>query len=174
MADETEFDSTYFLMLTKDEMTGASNIDLPEIIKRIKQVAISTNYINQVTLFLLELIKVYDETADDEYYNAALDLCDWLRKNDSNRDNAVHIINKYQPLKRKNILLKKDEVKLRKLISDSNDLSIKTGVYILLGEFEKARDSFAKLDDARKNDFKDYPICRLCKNIIEDMREGTS
>ncbi len=164
-ADKTEFDSTYFLMLTKNEMIEASNIDLPEIIKQIKKIPISPYYINNVTLFLLELIKVYDETNDDEYYDTALELCDWLKKQDPNKESAIHMINKYQLLKRKNDLSKKELVNLRKITRDNMDLSLKVGAYILLGEGDKAKETYARLDEEKKRDFRDYPICKLCKDL---------
>lgn len=166
MADGTEFDSTYFLMLTKDEMIGASNIDLPVIIKNIKKIAISPAYINHMTLFLLELIKVYDETNDDEYYDTALKLCDWLKKKDTNKESAIHTINSYQLLKRKNNLSEKQLANLRKIAKDNTDLSLKVGAYILLGEEDKAKETYARLDETTKQSFRDYPICIFCKGLI--------
>lgn len=163
--DKTEFDSTYFLMLTKDEMIEASNIDLPAITKQIKKISISPYYLNDVTLFLLELIKVYDETNDDEYYDTALELCDWLKKKDPNKKSAIHVINKYQLLKRKNNLSEKELTNLRKITRDNADLSLKVGAYILLGEGDKAKAAYAKLDEETKQEFRNYPICKLCRDF---------
>lgn len=166
MKDNTEFDSTYFIMLTKDQMISVSNIDLHEIIKNIKKVKISAGYINQVTLFLLELIKVYDETNNDEYYDKALELCDWLRKKDYNRDNVVHILNYYQLKKRKGDLSDRELANLREICRNDNDLTVKLGANILLGKVEAVRKLYARLDDDTKQSFLDYPICKLCDNIL--------
>ena len=168
--DKSEFDSTYYLMLTKDEMIEASNVDLPVIINHIKKIVISPDYINHVTLFLLELIKVFDETNDDEYYDTAMELCDWIKENVSNEERVVYVINKYQLLKRKNDLSEKELADLRKIARDNADLSIKLGAYILLGEEDKAKEAYARLDEAAKQSFRDYPICIFCKELVVEQR----
>ena len=165
MTDKTEFDSSYFLMLTKNEMLKATNIDLPEIIKRLKKVTVTVDYINHVTLFLLELIKVYDEIRNEEYYQNAMELCGWLNGKDPNKSNPVHFINKCQLLKRKDLLTDKENKRLKRIADESEDLSVKTGALILLDKTEEAMQVYSLLDKSVRESFADYPICRFCPDI---------
>ena len=166
MTDKSEFDSSYFLMLTKNEMIKATNIDLPEIMKRVKKVSITAEYIEHVTLFLLELIKVYDETENEEYYQSAMTLCEWLKSKDPNKGNAIHFINKCQLIKRKGQLADKEIRRLSGIADDENmDLSVKTGALILLDKSEEAKKTYSMLDKRVQESFDDYPICRFCPDL---------
>ncbi len=165
MTDKTEFDSSYFLMLTKNEMLKTTNIDLPEIIKRIRKISVSAEYIEHVTLFLLELIKVYDETGKEDYYQSAMMLCEWLKSKDPNKGNPIHFINKCQLLKRKGLLTDKEIKRLSKIAEECEDLSLKTGALILVDKADEAKNTYAMLDKRVQESFIDYPICRFCPGL---------
>ena len=72
-------------MLTKNEMINSVNIDLPRILEKVKSVSVSVGFINHVTLFMLELIKVYDEIGNYAYFNVAENLCNWLMTIDQSK-----------------------------------------------------------------------------------------
>ena len=164
--DKIEFDSSYFLMLTKNEMLKNTNIDLPEIIKRIKKISITAEYIDHVTSFLLELIKVYDETGNEEYFQSAMGLCEWIKGKDQNKSNPVHFINKCQLLKRKEMLTDKEINRLNRIAVESEDLSLKIGALILADKVDEAKKIYAMLDKRVQEIFVDYPICRFCPDIV--------
>lgn len=157
--NDEEFESSYFVMLNKEVMIRATNIDLPEIISRLQKVQISQGYINQVTLFLLELIKAYDETTDEKYYESAVTLCDWLELIDKD-GNIIHYINKCQLLKRRGLLSDNELNKLRN-IENVDDPLMKTGIFLLLGKKEEARNIYTTLGGYQKNIFDSYPISKL-------------
>lgn len=166
----SEFESSYYLMLTKEEILKASNIDLEYIIGELSKIEINDNYISSVIYLLLEIIGAYDISLDIKLLNASENLCNWLSENDPVKNNVVHIINALQLKKRKQNLSKNDVAKLKKINKETLDPVVKTGTYILLEDFESAKLSYKDIPLDKRAEFKNYPICKFCIDIDSEVK----
>ena len=160
-ADKKEFDSTYYVMLSQNEMINSVNIDLPRIIKRIKSVSVSKGYISHVNLFMLEVIKVYDATSNNEYFTVAEDLCNWLMNIDRSCDSTYHRINYFQIQKRKRKLSAEEQKEISGILTKTTDPTMVIACNILLEKYNLAKNEFERLKDDAKVTFLEFPISHL-------------
>lgn len=163
--NEEEFVCPHFVALTKSELSDSSNLDLPYIYKKVTEARVSQGYICHVTLFLLEIIKAFDETGRDELYTYAIKLCSWLKKCDPNND--THVINYYQIKKRKKPLSPRALSIVRRISMESNEAMIRIGAFLLLDEQQSAKEIYKNLSDADREVFNNYPICRFGQSLFE-------
>ena len=159
-ADKTEFDCSYYVLLKKEEMIATTNIDLARIINEVKKISLSPDYLCRVNMFLLELIKVYDENQNEEYFKNAKVLAKWLQEKEHD-ENMVSTLNCLQLKKRKTPLTRNEKNILQSFENATEDLFIRIGTNILLERFNKAQELFVQLNDFEKNEFRNFPICKL-------------
>lgn len=149
-----------YVILKKNDLT-VSNFKFESVYNNIVKYELNEYYLNQVNLFLLEVIKAYDskEGKSNELYRLSVKLSEWLISND---DNILFYMNYLQVIKREKMITREDQNILKKyLIKYQDDWRIYTGILILLNRKKEARKILAKqkLEDQLK--FKDYPIYML-------------
>lgn len=170
--NKKEYESTYFAELDAVSIEKYSNIDLPVIINKITQIPISQVYINQVTLFLLELLKAYDssENKRKDILTAAENLQAWILRNDQYSPKEVLTLNSMQIKKRKGHLSPEDIHDLNQIANNKEQFpDILAGAYLLIDDHKSAKENFDKLDDVGKERFLDYPILHFWNSTNDDM-----
>ena len=154
----------HYAMLRKNDILEASNIDYERIVNGLEKNEASTVVTDRVTLFMLEMLKAYDEQSEknDELLNTIDRYCEWLIDNTDN-SNGIATLNRLQIIKRKRELDKEEVSELQDLRKTASDLSVKCGANILLGKMEAAQECFDEMDENVKAVFIEYPICHFGK-----------
>ncbi len=137
------------------------------MLQHLKSVPSSPYYFEKLTLFLLELLKVYDSfgSSNEELLNAIIDLSSWLIENDTTTPINILKLNNYQAIKRQRELNAEEKNSLYRIIEDKPDKEeVYVGAYLLLDNFEAASLHFNAMDKDTQEVFKNYPIYRFCKN----------
>ena len=112
---------------------------------------------------MLLALNAYDKQKEksEKLYDGILKLNNWLLEKDKKNKN-IHIINKFQIVKRKRDLEKSEKKELSSLLDSSNlQLMTKLGINILLENKGTAENQFEKLSKAEQNFFKLQPIYYL-------------
>jgi hypothetical protein len=116
--------------------------------------------------FMLSCIKIYDETSNKDFLilaNSINELINGTEINDKNKNS--YIVNKFQLIKRERFLTK-DEIKILLDIESKSleDVDTICCTYILMEYFEKFEHIFETFDEAKKKNFKNWPIWNLYIN----------
>jgi hypothetical protein len=155
-----------FVLLSLEEILNSSNIQINCIINKLDHYSLNQHYEEELVHFLLRVIKAYDKTNNEVYYETATNLCNWLLKH--NTISHVHLINKYQLIKRKRDFNQNEKQEIKQLLEKSNKhndyLLIGCCVYILLSDNVKFESIYGNLTVEQKQKFDDFPIFILYKN----------
>ena len=170
---------THYVLLKKQDFLDCANIDYQKIRNDLGQNDTLPIVTEQVTLFMLEMLKAYDtqETKDEELLSTAEHYCNWLmEKEDSPSD--MMTLNHLQIEKRKRTLNEEEILYLQKLRNPDHDLMTRCAANLLLGKNESAQDCFDEMDEELQELFIAYPICSFgnleLKKPIDDELEGTT
>ena len=112
---------------------------------------------------MLMALKAYDskEEQDENLYNAIVALNDWLIERNSKYE-SIHLVNKYQIIRRKRPLKKEEKKDLLNILSDEgNGAAMKTAIHLLLGNKTMADFSYEEMDTAQQKIFDEQPISRF-------------
>ena len=167
------FPITHYALLKKKDFLDAANIDYEKIVDDLPKNNTSTIVTEQLILFMLEMLKAYDEQEpkDEALLETAEAYCNWLiEKADTSID--IMVLNHLQIIRRRRDFDEEEISQLKDLRKKSDDLSIKCGANILLGKMESAQDCFDEMDHKERKSFIEYPIChfgRLEYNETEEM-----
>ena len=151
-------------MLSKNDILESANIDYGKITEALAENDTSLVVTDRVTLFMLEMLKAYDE--QDKKNSALMDTieryCEWLFDNTDN-SNGIMTLNRLQIIRRKRELDEEEISELQDLRKATPDMAIKCGANILLGNMEAAQECFDEMDESVKAVFIEYPICHFGK-----------
>jgi len=118
-----------------------------------------------MNLFMLELLCAYDmmeegSSRKEMALKAITDMSDWLINNDTNGDNmTLHLINKYQILKRKRKLTDTEVNALKQLqLENTTNSFLECGIYLLLDDSYTFDFYWKKLTTEEQKRFKNFPI----------------
>ncbi len=117
--------------------------------------------------FLLELIAAYDRTTDEVkkavMYKAALEINEWLNNNDAPESKTVHLLNRYQIIKRSYGLNEKQKAELKKIqMENADDAHIAYGASLLLGDKPAAEYHWKRIDKKTQKAYKErMPIYKF-------------
>lgn len=166
---------THYALLKKNDFLDAVNIDYGRIVDDLSQNDTSPIVTEQIILFMLEMLKAYDEqkTKDEDLLETAEAYCDWLTENAENSANIM-ALNHLQIIRRRRELGEDEILQLNELRKTSDDLSVKCGANILLGRMESAQDCFDEMEDKEKARFIEYPICHFGKLKYNKPEETTN
>ena len=116
----------------------------------------SSNYI------LLELLKAYDETQEDEFLQEATRLAEWLIKAECLE--GISTVNYLQCIARRKKLSEEQETELIELLERYNDNEqMKAGIHILLENHKMAKRCLEQLDEEQRTEIYQFPIYALMK-----------
>lgn len=161
---ENPIPASHFLLITKEELINASNLDLKALLNDIIETERSIEYLEQVQRLMLTVLSSYDDCKEEEAKNdliqLAADLCKWIDK-DNLLDDERQLLNRLQIKKRIAKLTKKDKMQLEELLKSNPTDDIKCAVYLLLDNEIEAKKTFEKMPSELKKEFLDYPICHF-------------
>ena len=124
----------------------------------------------QLLGLLLNLLLAYDESEkkDAILLDAAIEIADWLNKNDPHLTDNIGTLNYFQAIKRKRPLEKEERQQLRMLVESKPEYeSTYVGAYLLLDDLEAARVHYECMDEKEQESFQHLPICYFSKQ--EDL-----
>ncbi len=157
---------THYVLLKKDDFIDAANVNYKMIREDLLQNEASPLVTEQITLFLLEMLKAYDEMKDKdaELLSTAETYCDWLIEKTNALDDMM-TLNRLQIIKRKREFTQEEISLLQELRKKSNQRSVQCAASILLEKQELAQTYFDEMDASEKQRFLCFPICNLGKLV---------
>lgn len=155
--------------MTMADFLKYDNIRLPMIADDFKLLPCSEEIINEANLLMLEMIKAYDKSKNDELLVTAKKINDWLQEHPKLIGREVCIINKYQIKIRKTYLGYSDKAELFSIIEKSENNNYRAGAFILLGEFDEAKKIFDSYGEEQMQEFINYPIYTLYQQSGENL-----
>lgn len=163
--DNKEFASTPCVHLTAENLLEFDNIDCDIIMERIRKVFYTIYFENQLTNFLLQIIKAYDLNGlpSIKYMKLARQINEYIKTKSLAQDKSNIILNDMQLKKRENQLSSQDvemiNVVIRKAMTLQNE-RVLAGAYLLLDRQEEARKHYNLLAKEERKEFDQFPICR--------------
>lgn len=153
---------SHYILLKKENFLEAANIDYKKIVDDIPTNNTSPFVTEQLTLFMLEMLKAYDAQTqkDSELLSTAEQYCDWLIESAGCRTDMM-TLNRLQIIRRKREFLSDEISCLQTLRKSNQDAGIRCAANLLLGKNDVAQDCFDELDDEIKKIFIEYPICHF-------------
>lgn len=156
--------STKFLLLDKNAFMNACNIKLDLIFEDIINVEYTNNYEGYVNLFLLEVLRAYDESVivREDLLEFADKICEWIGTKALTPDaKTIWLLNKMQILKRRRPLEFEELKQIDELRKDDNPPEIRCAAYLLFGDNNAAQQCFDEISENFKHEFLEFPICRF-------------
>jgi hypothetical protein len=164
------YDVSPFIILNMEDIISSTNINPYMIKKSIQDIEYTEGYGNSVVMLLLEMIKAYDKTKDNEYLDVSLEICLWLKEHDPN--NPIHLINEYQIYSRQRELLQKEIKVLHDMVEMQKDYSeyilLLCAIDILLKDIVAFEKHFNEISEEQREMFIGYPIYMLYKKLKEE------
>lgn len=114
--------------------------------------------------FMLNCIKCYDETNNDEYLELATTLNNLFKTNKSQDNNThnVYVVNRLQIIKRKRCLVNEENQELLNIkVNNLGNKQLIACINILLESYNEFEILFDQMDETGRNNFRDWPIWNL-------------
>lgn len=160
---ENPIPASHFLLITKEALISASNLDLKTLLNDISKTERSVDYLEQVQRLMLTVLSSYDDCREgtrNDLLKLAANLCKWIDK-DNLLDDERQLLNRLQIKKRISKLTKKDKTQLEELLIGNSTDDIKCAAYLLLDNDIEAKEAFKKMPSKLQKEFLDYPICHF-------------
>lgn len=160
---DIQFPASLFVSLNKKDILSCDNIIYPRITEDVTAVKYSKVYGEALNNFVLELLSAYDASKNEEILDCVIKIISWLYKQEQNE---IHFINKFQAILRHRPFNQEELNQILEMRENSNELELRLGYSILLGEKYQYRHLLEKLSPKRREEFLKYPIANL---IIKDI-----
>ncbi len=155
--------SLYTVIFNRTDCTKLVNVDYSEMVSSYEEAAKYNPHITErANNDLLMALKIYDESGqkDGRLYKAIATLNDWIIRKAVEGDEAIHIINKYQIIKRKRELTKEEKSELRqisrKFNAERNDMM--TAISLLIDNKADAEYYYDNMSEREQKFFDSLPI----------------
>ena len=162
---DMDYTTSQFMLLKSTDYINISNLNIEKIISDLELKEINDYTVDNATLMLLEILKAYDVTKSESFYQASHQLALWILEIE-NISSDITFINMLQIKKRKESLLFVEKEKLYAIIN-KNDAEIKIAALLLLDEVEEAIKIFYEMNHEMQIKFKDYPIAIFFNGRID-------
>ena len=161
--NKNPIDISPFLLLRKLDFSHVSNLDCDKVVEDLKDRPVTSMSSEMMNFLALDIITGYDkqEKKDDTLLALADRIYDILEKNPVGIDKDFVSLNKLQIIKRRREITTDEIVQLALLKEESKPLATRCGAYILLDEFEKAKECLNAMKSKDKEEFIKYPIYSL-------------
>lgn len=159
--------SVYCTRLGLEELEEISNLDYDKLYNQIVNAAFTEFHLRQTNDFLLQIILFYDKYQNEEIYNFAWKIAEWLEKY-NDKDDCIFTINYLQLKRRKNELSIDEITKLLGIYQATDRNDIKFACLILLDKQDEAMKHFDQLKIEEQNYLKVLPIFKFVKTT--DLR----
>lgn len=157
----TSYPTSIYVKLPKEYLLDIDNIDFKAIKVSVTSIPYSRLHGEAVNQFILELLRVFDESKREEFWNLAESLSKWLMEQE---ENIIYRLNYYQIIKRKRVFTHNEFKEIQNLKRKHQDTDVLLGISILLGNQGDIQYYYEELSDKVKKEFLNYPIM----NLIED------
>lgn len=147
-----------YINLTAENLISFSNINIDIIKKSFDSPEYSEETCLRYNLWLLELIKAYDESNEKKWLEFAEYLIDKILEFSNS---PAYLINKLQIIKRIRNLNQEEKNELYEIKENEKDDMIQCGIAILLDNLSDFERHFNNLEN--KEEFKKFPIYNLIK-----------
>lgn len=159
--DDNEMRISQFFIMNVDDFLKYDNMFLPIIIEDFKRISPSDEMINQANRLMLDMIKAYDQSKNEELLGVAEQINEWLKEYPEWIDADICIINGYQITIRQRKLGYKEKSKLFSIVEKSDNMIYRAAVFILLGDIDEASKIFNLFDTEQMEEFSSFPIYSL-------------
>lgn len=156
--DKNQISVSPYINLTTENLISFSNINIDVMKKSFDSPEYSEETCLRYNLWLLELIKAYDESGEHKWLEFAEYLIDKILEFNNS---PLYRINKLQIIKRIRNLSQEEKDELYEIKENEKDNMIQCGIAILLENSSDFERYFNKLEN--KEEFEKYPIYNLTK-----------
>lgn len=154
--------TTVYVLLRKENFMGIGKKNCEILIRCIREIPYNSLHNDRLVTMLLEMIKAYDETKDEDLWKAIKSVATYLLENE---DDDVNMINYYLVCAKKKKLSKKDVKKIsermRMIENNREKNKYYMGFCILLNRKAEFEDRYETLTEDEKKDFRELPIMKL-------------
>lgn len=149
-------------ILKRDALLECSNIDYQAMLAQMKSVPFSEVFSSQATNLLLEMLDTYDKSNGKrkDIIVAAVELAEWLRKENTFCTEDLRIINHLQAIRRTRVLSLEESHQLIELVENGKCMEerVYVGAYLLLDQQDAAQLHFMRMTEEEKKQVLQYPI----------------
>lgn len=163
--DDEVIPASQYSMMKKDDFLSIDNLNLQSVINDYKRIEPHRMVVENGNIVMLEMLKAYDASKNKKFFEAAKSMLEWLENNNDNIDEAIITINKYQIYRRERKLTFSEKQELYKIIDQTQEITYKIGVFILLDEQEEAQKLLDIMEQDAKSEFMSYPIFKFYSKV---------
>ena len=159
--DKIKYRTSKYSMIDRENFKSLSNLAPENIVSSFMSVAKDNPKVVQAAnMTLLDMLAAYDETKSSRLLDACCSLSIWLKeKGGKYLTKWVAELNFLQTIKRMRSLDRIERDIVYRCIADEKATDdIHFGAYLLIGEFENAKECFDKLTPEKQEEIKSYPI----------------
>ncbi len=153
-----------FILFDLSLLSSVTYLKFNTIWESIQNIEMSEIYHGYVTNFMLRMLMASDNLAPlhKELLDFAFKIAQWLYDNDKENNHEISLLNIMQIKRRLGTLTKEDFNRLFTLMENPRMSAMnKTGLFIILEDFEKAKTYFEKMSESEQQSFVDFPIMHL-------------
>ena len=151
-----EIETNNFYLVLNSEAYQADDVNFLEMQKSFEDMKLSDGEYLLMNMQVLEVLKAYDITKNDDLLQYAKYLTNLLLGH--NQNNSIYYINYSQILKREDKLTEENIDKIIDIRNNSEALEIKLGCNLLLDNKTEVNSLLKRIDSHTLEIFKDYPI----------------
>ncbi len=161
-----EYDSSLCLALGVDWLINYDNVDYDIVLQKLSEVPYSVRYCEQLTIFLLQVLKLYDSLNLPNHPLLSLSkrIITLIKEKFTGNEPISNTLNALQITRRERELTVKEIAILEIIISDPTNktkYNILTGTYLLLDNQEQAQQSYLRMTESEQREFDSFPINRF-------------
>lgn len=164
---EGKLEECLYSGLERGILADCDNVPYSDVIPSYESLkTVNPHIYERGNLFLLELIAAYDKTTDEVkkkvMFNAAIEISNWLLDKDGGNQ-VLHVLNKYQILKRNANLNDEQKAELKKIqMENAGDDEIAYAASLLLDDKASAEYHWNRLDTETQEIYKErMPIYKF-------------
>lgn len=167
-SEKKEFDSSICIKLEKDMLINYDNIDYDIVVNELGKIAPSEPYSQQLVLFLLEVLRVYDKLKLPSHplLGLAKKVIELIRDKYTFSDPEITELNSLQIVLRERRFNDDEIRRIKAIVSDpsnQNNSLLLTGAYLLLDDQREAKRYYCLMNEEERKLFDEYPINRYRK-----------
>ena len=161
-APENGFEISPYHLMKSSSFLELDNADLSSVVESVIKCPFSEVYADYTIYLILELIRLFDDSENDEALEVATQLLNHLKKYDDSQE-ELYRINQIQIEKRRRSLSKEEIQYLISLKFSGIPIQYQLAANILLESFQEATIVYDQLSESEKQYFDAFPIRNLWK-----------
>lgn len=157
-------ETTEFVYLQESHILNASNINYDALFVQLDAIPLSSVHLYLLTQLMMRMLLAYDKSNDErkDILNAALRLSEWLAEHDSLADAPFKILNRFDALKRIQVLSDSEKEELYGIVENPRLAPLyRASAYLLLDNQGGAERMYKQLTEAEKSELRRRPVFRF-------------